>query len=512
MIDLAFWLPLLVLLTSLVTAIVIFVLREEQHALRTALNLAGALAKLALVGVITFGVLEGRTYETRWSWLPGLDLVLRVDPISLLFAALSSLLWLLTTIYAIGYLEGSPHRSRFFGFFSLCVTSTMGIALAGNLVTFFIFYEMLTVATYPLVIHRASPRAHAAGRIYLLYTLGGGTVFLLGISWLQAIAGPVEFSSGGTLAHVASTHRPQLAGAFALLMVGLGVKAAMVPLHGWLPVAMVAPAPVSALLHAVAVVKAGAYGIVRVVYDLYGLELASSLGVLTPLAVAASVTIVYGSIRALSEGELKRRLAYSTVSQLSYIVLGVAIFGPMATIGGLVHLMHQGFMKITLFFCAGNLAETLHIHHVHEMRGAGRRMPVTMAAFTIAAFGMMGVPPLAGFVSKWHLGVGGVQAGHPWVILVLAASSILNAMYFLPVVLTAWFGTPDRGTGTPAPGAQGSDTPQWLTPSGRLETGWMLLLPAVSTMLLVIGAGILAGWAFSPLGMTREIVDTMYGR
>jgi multicomponent Na+:H+ antiporter subunit D len=495
MIDTASWLPLFVLLTSLVTALLIFVLGEEQQRLRTTLNMAGSILKIALIAVITAGVLEGREYETRWSWLPGLDFVLRVDPISLLFAALSSLLWLLTTIYAIGYLEGSPHRSRFFGFFGLCVTATMGVALAGNLITFFIFYEMLTVATYPLVIHRATPRALAAGRTYLLYTLGGGTVLLAGVAWLQTFAGPVEFVSGGVLDEFAVSHRGPLVGVFVLLMIGLGVKAAIVPLHGWLPVAMVAPAPVSALLHAVAVVKAGAYGIVRVVYDLYGLELAFALGVLTPLAVMASVTIVYGSIRALSEGELKRRLAYSTVSQLSYIVLGVAIFGPMATMGGLVHLMHQGFMKITLFFCAGNLAETLGIHHVHEMRGVGRRMPLTMGAFTIAAFGMMGVPPLAGFISKWHLGVGGVQADQPWVILVLAASSLLNAMYFLPIVLAAWF-----------PAAE-SD---WERPAGRLETHWMLLLPALATAAIVIGAGVFAAWQFSPLGMTRIIVERMY--
>jgi multicomponent Na+:H+ antiporter subunit D len=496
-IDTGFWLPLFVLLTSLVTALLIFMLGEDRQRLRTTLNIGGAVLKIALIAVITAGVLEGREYETRWSWLPGLDFVLRVDPISLLFAALSSLLWLLTTIYAIGYLEGSPHRSRFFGFFGLCVTATMGVALAGNLITFFIFYEMLTVATYPLVIHRATPRAQTAGRIYLLYTLGGGTVLLAGVAWLQALAGPVEFVSGGMLEQLPARHRPQLIGVFALLMIGLGVKAAIVPLHSWLPVAMVAPAPVSALLHAVAVVKAGAYGIVRVVYDLYGLEFASSLGVLTPLAVMASITIVYGSIRALSEGELKRRLAYSTVSQLSYIVLGVAVFGPMATMGGLVHLMHQGFMKITLFFCAGNLAETHGIHHVHEMRGVGRRMPLTMAAFTIAAFGMMGVPPLAGFISKWHLGVGGVQAGQPWVILVLAASSLLNAMYFLPIVLAAWF---------PA-----DDAPLEPRPDRGWETHWMLLVPPVVTAAIVIGAGVFAAWQFSPLGMTRIIVERMYG-
>jgi multicomponent Na+:H+ antiporter subunit D len=495
--DGAFWLPLVVLLTSLVTALAIFFLREDRHGWRTAFNLAGALAKLVLVAVMTFGALRGVTYETRWAWLPGLDFVLRVDPVSLLFAALSALLWLLTTIYAIGYLEGSPNRSRFFGFFSLCVTATMGVALSGNLITFFIFYEMLTVTTYPLVVHRATPRAHAAGRVYLLYTLGGGTVLLLGVAWLHVLAGPVEFRAGGVLDSVAAGHARDLVGIFTVLMIGLGVKAGMVPLHAWLPTAMIAPAPVSALLHAVAVVKAGVYGIVRVVYDLYGLELAQSLGVLQPLAIAASITIVYGSIRALSERELKRRLAYSTVSQLSYIVLGVAIYGPMATIGGLVHLMHQGFMKITLFFCAGNLAETLGIHHVQEMRGVGRRMPMTMAAFTVAAFGMMGVPPLAGFISKWHIGVGGIQAGEPWVILVLAASSILNAMYFLPIVLAAWFPAAERAW-APWPPAQ------------RLETGWMLLLPTLATAALVAGAGVLAGWSFSPLGMTRQIVETMY--
>jgi multicomponent Na+:H+ antiporter subunit D len=496
-VDWGFWLPVLTLLSSLVTGIVIFLLGEEHYRARTILNMSGATFKVFFVTLIVLGFQRGGEYEARWAFMPGLDFLLRVDPISLLFLSLSAGLWLLTTIYAIGYLEESPNRRRFFGFFSLCVTSTVGIALAGNLITFFIFYEMLTIATYPLVVHRGTARSHAAGRTYLLYTLSGGVILLLGIVWVQVLAGPVEFVSGGALEEVAETHPTALAGIFGLLIVGLGVKSALMPFHGWLPEAMVAPAPVSALLHAVAVVKAGAYGIVRVVYDLYGLELAFSLGVLAPLAVVASVTIVYGSIRALFEGELKRRLAYSTVSQLSYIVLGTAIFGPVATTGGLVHLVHQGIMKITLFFCAGNFAETLGVRHVRELRGIGSRMPLSMAAFTIAAFGMMGVPPLAGFVSKWYLGLGGLQAGQSWVILVMVASSLLNAAYFLPPIVIAWFREPSE---------------PWEPREGRLETRWTLLLPPVVTAFLVLGAGIVAGWYLSPLGLARTIVEEMYAR
>ena len=326
-----------------------------------------------------------------------------------LFVTLSTVLWLLTTIYAIGYLEGSPHRSRFFGFFSLCVTATVGVALAGNLITFVIFYELLTLATYPLVVHRGTEVARRAGQTYLAYTVSGGALLLLATVWLYTLTGSLEFTPQGFLWR--REHGPVLVIIFALLIAGFGVKAALVPLHGWLPQAMVAPAPVSALLHAVAVVKAGAFGIVRVVYDVFGVEFAASLGVMQPLAWLAAVTIIYGSLRALFQDDLKRRLAFSTVSQVSYIALGVAIVGPIATIGGIVHLVHQGLMKITLFFCAGNLAETLGVHKISEMNGAGRRMPWTMAAFTVGAFGMIGAPPIAGFISKWYLGLGALETG-----------------------------------------------------------------------------------------------------
>jgi multicomponent Na+:H+ antiporter subunit D len=486
----SFWLPLLVIGTSLVTGFVIFLLREEQFVVSTTMNIAGAMLKLFLVGVIVWLHFLGYDIETRIAFMPGIDFAFKVDFLAIIFMALSAMLWLLTTIYAIGYLENSPHRSRFFGFFSLCVMATMGIALAGNLVTFFVFYETLTIVTYPLVVHRGTRAALAAGRTYLLYTLAGG-VFLLGaIAWLHAAGGSLDFQHGGGVEHLTATHPTQIILIFGLMIAGLGVKAALVPFHGWLPEAMIAPAPVSALLHAVAVVKAGAFGIVRVVYDVFGLSVAAELGGLVLLAALAGFTILYGSMRALKESDIKKRLAWSTVSQLSYITLGVALVSPLATIGGLVHLMHQGLMKITLFLCAGLLAETIEIKKVDELSGVGRRMPWTMVAFTVAAFGMIGVPPTAGFISKWYLGLGAVEAGAPWVLAVLAGSSILNAMYFLPLIGRAWFGEP---------------RPEWREPHSlrRLEAHWMLLLPAIVTAILSLAAGLFAGTQFSPLGLAR---------
>lgn len=503
--NLAFWSPVLVLATSLATGLIIFTLREEQVRLRTTLNIAGAVIKLMLVWAMVLLSFRGVAFETRVALLPDLDLVLRADFMSLVFGTLSAILWLLTTIYAIGYLERSPHRSRFFGFFSLCVMATMGIALAGNLITFVLFYEMLTVVTYPLILHRGTRAASEAGRVYLVYTLSGGLLLLAGAVWLHVLGGPADFTTGGFVEGLAAEHRGSLIAIFALLVTGLGVKAAIVPLHGWLPVAMVAPAPVSALLHAVAVVKAGAFGIVRVVYDVFGIGFAAELGVLAPLAAMASFTILWGSFRALAQDDLKRRLAYSTVSQLSYITLGVATFGPLATIGALAHLIHQGVMKVTLFFCAGLLAETLGIKKISRMAGVGRRMPVTMAAFTVAAFGMIGVPPVAGFISKWYLGLGGIAAGESWVVAVLVTSSLLNAAYFLPILRTAWFDAPaDEDAATDAVRAGGA--------RGRYaEASLWLLAPAVLTALLALGAGLFGALDFSPLGLAREATLRVYG-
>lgn len=486
------WVLLLMIASSLVPGLMIFSLSEERVRLRTTLNVGGAVLKTGLVIWMLLGVYRQQTFELRLQLLPGLELALQADALSLLFVALSTALWLVTTIYAIGYLEGSPNRSRFFGFFSLCVTATVGVAMAGNLITFVLFYELLTLATYPLVVHRGTEAARRAGQTYLTYTIAGGALLLLGTVWLYTLTGTLEFIPRGFVASLGDEHHSALIMIFVLLIAGLGVKAALVPLHGWLPQAMVAPAPVSALLHAVAVVKAGAFGIVRVVYDVFGVEFAAELGVMQPLAWLASLTIIYGSLRALLQDDLKRRLAFSTVSQVSYIALGVAIAGPIATIGGVVHLVHQGLMKITLFFCAGNLAETLGIHKVSEMNGAGRRMPWTMAAFTIGAFGMIGLPPVAGFVSKWYLGLGALEAHQDWVLFVLVGSTLLNAAYFLPILHVAWF--------REAPESWPEERDY-----GRKETAWALLLPPLVTAAMALAAGLLAFAPFSPLEWAKVI-------
>jgi multicomponent Na+:H+ antiporter subunit D len=496
-------LPLLALASSLVPALVIFFLREDRRALRSWVNLGGAVAKLVLVVLMLLGSAAGEVYQFRLSLVPELDLLLRVDPLSLLFVTLSAFLWLLTTVYAIAYLADGPDLSRFFGFFSLCVAATTGIALSGTLVTFFVFYELLTLSTYPLVVHKGDAASLAAGRRYLAYTMAGSALLLVGIVWLEGQTGPIEFARHGSLD---AADADALRWIFLLMMAGLGVKAAIVPLHGWLPAAMAAPAPVSALLHAVAVVKAGAFGIVRVVYDVYGVGLVQQLQLGLPLAAAASITIVWGSLRALQQQDIKRRLAFSTVSQVSYIVLGAALFGPYATMGGLVHLVHQGLMKITLFFCAGALAERIGATQVDQLDGAGRRMPLTMLAFSAAALGMIGVPPLAGFVSKWYLGYGALQAGQAWVLAVLAASSLLNAAYFLPLLYRAWFREPPQQDAAIAAGSGHAPvrTARWREgPPG-------LILPAVVTAVAVVGAGAFAAMPFSPLGWATLIVSLRY--
>lgn len=490
-------LPVLILITSLLPGVVILLLREEQVALRTFLNLFGAVSKVALVAWAFVGYLRGATYDFVFTLAPDLTFALSLDALGLFFAALSSMLWLITTLYAIGYLDKGPHQNRFFAFFSLCVTASTGIALSGNIITFFIFYEFLTLSTYPLVVHKGTDEAVAAGRTYLWYTIGGGTILFLGVAGLYAIAGPIYFGQTEIIGGLIGEFPTQLTILFFLILAGLGVKAALFPLHGWLPTSMVAPAPVSALLHAVAVVKAGAFGIVRLVYDVFGVGLAEEMNYLAVLSVLAAFTIIYGSVRALYQDDFKKRLAFSTVSQVSYIALGVAIPGALSSTGAIVHLVHQGIMKITMFFAAGNVAETYGYKKISQLNGMGRRMPLTMGAFTIAVFGMIGLPPVAGFISKWYLGLGAVEAGSYWVVLVLLTSSALNAAYFLPILYRAWFCEPDQ------------EVVERLR-SSRLETQALMLIPVVITSLLSLAAGVFAAVAGSPLSIAREIAEKLY--
>ncbi|RSZ64778.1 monovalent cation/H+ antiporter subunit D family protein [Corynebacterium hylobatis] len=491
--DVVSWIPVVMLLLSLLAAVLIFPMAEDRVRLRSTVNLGAAVLKVALVILLIPAVVDADLRpEFSLPFLPGSDLVLRVDQLSVFFAALSSILWLLTTVYAIGYLRGTRHRSRFFGFFSLCVTATVGISFAGNLLTFLVFYEMLTVVTYPLLAHWGNPESLRAARLYLRYTLAGGLALLTGVVWLTIYAGPVDFAAGGAagVAELAA-HSPGIAAViFAVLIGGLGVKAALFPLHGWLPTAMVAPAPVSALLHAVAVVKAGVFGIVRVIDDVYGVQVTVELGVLTPLLLVAGFTILYGSWQALRQRDLKRRLAYSTVSQVSYVTLGIALATLGGATGGIVHLVHQGIMKITLFFCAGLFAESLGAKRIDQLDGLGRRMPGTSVAFTVAAFGMIGLPPTAGFISKWQLGLGALDSAHPWVVGVLLASSLLNALYFLPVVYRLWFREPEA--------------------DGRAAEPASLLVPTLSTTAMVVVFGAAASVPFLPLDIAGQIAAGVF--
>jgi formate hydrogenlyase subunit 3/multisubunit Na+/H+ antiporter MnhD subunit len=499
MTGMLFWMPILIPLTSFAAAVGSFFLDTKDDGRRTILNIGSALFKIMLVAWLMAGVRSGEVYEFRLPLFLEFALVLHADAMSLLFVSLSSVLWFLTTIYAVGYFKGTENQNRFFGFFNLCVFATTAIALSGNLFTFLIFYELLTVATYPLVVHKGTQEALKAGRTYLAYTLIGGSILLLAMVWLSSLAGPVDFAERGILSGMDAQYYPQLIAIFFMLILGLGVKAALVPLHGWLPIAMVAPAPVSALLHAVAVVKAGAFGIVRVVYDIYGVEFCREQGLLQVLIILASTTIIYGSVRALYQDDLKRRLAFSTVSQVSYIALGIATLSVTASIGGIVHLVHQGVMKITLFMCAGNLQHEMKIAKISEMDGVGRKMPLTMAAFTIAALGMIGVPPMAGFISKWYLGIGALEAEQPWIIGVLLLSSLLNGAYFLPPIYRAWFKEP-------------SDEVMASTPFQDTQVSRYLLFPPLVTAGFTILMGLLAGLPFSPLKWASLIAFREFGQ
>ena len=420
--------------------------------LRETCTLAAAAIKFGLVASMLPAVLAGQVVESGpFPLAAGLTLHLRADPLGLVFALTASSLWLLTSIYSVGYLRATAasQQTPYYVSFALCLSATIGLAFAANLLTFFVCYEVLTLATYPLVVHARSPEALRAGRRYLVYTLGAGQVLLAAIAWTYTVAPGGEFTPGGILTGRASQGALTLL--FALFIVGCGVKAAIMPLHGWLPAAMVAPTPVSALLHAVAVVKAGVFGVVRIVGYVFGVDLLRAIGADVALLVVAATTILVASVRALGEDHLKRRLAYSTVSQLSYIVLGAALGSVAALTGAIFHIAGHGFMKITMFFCAGAIHTEAHRDGVHGLDGLGRQMPVTMTAFAVGACGLVGLPLVAGFVGKWNLGIGALAAGHPLIVGVLVTSGVLNAAYFFPIVYDAFFKKPPGDVREAAP-------------------------------------------------------------
>ena len=389
--------------------------------------LAGAQPALALIEV-----------------MPGLALAFRVEPLGMLFALVASGLWIVNSVYSIGYMRANAeaHQTRFYVCFALSLAATMGIAMAANLFTLFLFYEALTLVTYPLVVHAGSGAARAGGRGYLGLLMGTSIVLMLpAIIFTMMVAGTTDFTAGGVLGGKLSG--AALGALLALYMFGIG-KAALMPFHRWLPAAMVAPTPVSALLHAVAVVKAGVFCVVKVTVYIFGVEQLATETNVYWLAVVAGFTIIAASIVALRADNLKRRLAYSTVSQLAYIVLAMAILAPLSIVGAVLHIAAHALGKITLFFAAGAIYTAAHKTEVSQLDGIGRRMPWTMAAFAVGVLSMIGLPPTAGFVSKWYMLSGAMAAEHWLAVGVIAASTLLNAGYFVPIVYRAFFVAPQQ--------------------------------------------------------------------
>ena len=382
---------------------------------------------------------------TLWEIFPGLGLTFTVEPLGLIFALIASGLWIVTSIYAIGYMRAhrEVNQTRFYVCFAIALSSAMGVAFAGNMLTLFIFYEVLTLSTYPLVIHAGDDKAKAGGRTYLGILLFTSIVFLLtAVVWTWAVAGTLDFTAGGVLDGKAS---PGVAAALLVLYVfGVG-KAAVMPFHRWLPAAMVAPAPVSALLHAVAVVKAGVFTVLKVAVYIFGIDFLAGVASGRWLMYIAAATVLIASLVAMRQDNLKRRLAYSTISQLSYIVLAAMLATPLAVVGGAMHIAMHAFGKITLFFCAGAIDVALHKKNISDMGGIGRAMPFTMGAFLIASLSIIGLPPLGGLWSKWYIALGALQADEVAMVAVLMISSLLNVAYLLPIPVRAFFGKPANG-------------------------------------------------------------------
>jgi len=383
------------------------------------------------------------------SFTPDLSLALDIEPLGLVFALVAAGLWIVTHVYGVGYMRGNNEKkqARFFACFAFAIFAALGIAYSANLLTLFLFYELLTVSTYPLVAHKETKDAKLGARTYLTILMGTSIFFLLiAVAWTYNLAGTLDFKPGGILGGTAETHLLSILLAFFAFGIG---KAALMPFHRWLPSAMVAPTPVSALLHAVAVVKAGVFTMLKVGVYVFGIENLATGGVSQWLMWLAAFSIIAASLIAMTKDNLKARLAYSTVSQLSYITLGVAIATSMGAIGGGVHIVTHAFGKITLFMCAGAIYVATHKTEISQMRGLGRTMPFTFLAFGIGALSIIGLPPLAGSWSKWALMVAAADAQQQIMIVVLMASSLLNVAYLLPIFVNGFF-SPAEGRGSKA--------------------------------------------------------------
>ena len=431
--------PLLAVAISLFGSIFIVICGKRPN-LRESCSITLALIEFGIVISMLPVILSGKSVVCNLvEILPGVSIAFRVDSLGLLFAIVASSLWIITTIYSIGYMRSLKEHSqtRYYAFFALALSSAIGVAFSANLLTLYMFYEMLSLSTYSLVTHHQDREARSAGRKYLTYLMGTSIAFFLPAMIITYyFTGTLDFADQGILAGKAGG--PMLIFLFVLFIAGIG-KAAIMPIHSWLPSAMVAPTPVSALLHAVAVVKVGVFSVLRICFNIFGIDLMHALSLDVFLLYFISVTIIVGSLFALRQDDLKARLAYSTVSQLSYIVMAGGLISVMGMTGGVVHIVMHAFGKITLFFCAGAIIAHTGFKKISEMKGIGKMMPVTMIAFFFGSLSVIGIPPMGGFISKWYLALGCIEAGQIPILVVILTSSLLNAAYFLPITYNAFF-------------------------------------------------------------------------
>ena len=425
-------------------AVPLMALARNNANLREGVTLAIAVVVFVAVANLFAGVIGGgRPTVGLGEMLPGLEISFTIEPLGMLFAGIASFLWIVTTVYSIGYMRGhhEKNQTRFYMCFAIAISSALGIAFSGNMLTLFVFYEVLTISTFPLVTHSGTEEAKRAGRVYLGILIGTSIVLqLTAVIWTWTIAGTLDFTAGGILRDKASGGLTALL--LAMYMFGIG-KAAVMPFHRWLPAAMVAPTPVSALLHAVAVVKAGVFTVLKVTIYIFGIDNLAALHSSVWLQYAAGGTILIASLVAMRKDNLKARLAYSTVSQLSYIVLGAMLASSLSAIGGAMHIAMHAFGKITLFFCAGAIMVASHKTEISQMRGLGRKMPITFACFLIGSLSIIGLPPFGGMWSKWYLALGAAETHQVVFVAVLMISSLLNVAYLVPIVVRGFFSAPE---------------------------------------------------------------------
>jgi multicomponent Na+:H+ antiporter subunit D len=414
-----------------------------------------------------------------------LEIYFRLDKLGILFSFLVSVLWIFTAVYATEYMKHEGKEKRFFAYFSVTLGVTLAIAASGNLITLYVFYEFLTLCTFPLVIHNETGEALQSGKRYLIYSFGGATLVLFGMILLFSLTKSLTFHPGGIVDSVTDDNVITYLVIYLSLFIGFGVKAALVPFHAWLPGAMIAPTPVSALLHAVAVVKSGCFAIFRMSYYLFGVDAIAKTEGQVYMGVLIGITIIMGSFLALHQENLKKRLAYSTISQLGYILLGIVLLNKDAFIGGLLHLINHAVIKIILFFCAGIILCTTHRTEISKLKGLGSRMPITMGCFTIASIALIGIPPTNGFVSKWFLARGGLYVGKILPPVILLVSAVLTALYLLPIITAAFFEKEESDSTYPFQSEQGHQVAKsyW----GEVPMKMLFPLVAITAITLILG-------------------------